>query len=104
MDTTNKRFQNPGEISSVINQTSPKEKKLIPPPQISQKLTAPPVINETSPPQTFPESIPESEIGEIFTFEVVTVNNFGKIISRTPSGARQKIEDLGNGIKSDKHD
>ncbi|NEQ34874.1 MAG: formylglycine-generating enzyme family protein [Okeania sp. SIO3I5] len=43
--------------------------------------------------------MPESEIGEIFTFEVVSVNNFGKIINRTPGNARQKIEDLGNGIK-----
>ncbi|MDY7005231.1 MAG: formylglycine-generating enzyme family protein [Cyanobacteriota bacterium] len=57
------------------------------------------VINETPPPQKFLTSIPESEIGERFTFEVVTVNNFGKIINRTPRSARQKIEDLGNGIK-----
>ena len=96
---TKKRFQNPGEILSLINQIYPTEKKLTPPPKISPKLTVPPVINETSPPQTFLKSIPESEIGEKFTFEVVTVNNFGKIISRTPASARQKIEDLGNGIK-----
>ncbi|NEP42614.1 MAG: formylglycine-generating enzyme family protein [Okeania sp. SIO2H7] len=57
------------------------------------------VINQTLPPQTFLKSIPESEIGEIFTFEIVTVNNSGKIINRTPGSARQKIEDLGNGIK-----
>nr|WP_246844254.1 bifunctional serine/threonine-protein kinase/formylglycine-generating enzyme family protein [Hydrocoleum sp. CS-953] len=99
VDTTNKIFQNYGEISSVINQTYPKEKTFTPPPQISQKLTVPPVINETFPPPTFLTPIPESEIGEIFTFEVVTVNNFGKIIRRTPASARQKIEDLGNGIK-----
>ncbi|WP_363267658.1 SUMF1/EgtB/PvdO family nonheme iron enzyme [Okeania sp. SIO2B3] len=37
--------------------------------------------------------------GDVFTFEVVTVNNSGKIINRTQGGARQKIEDLGNGIK-----
>ncbi|WP_293056691.1 bifunctional serine/threonine-protein kinase/formylglycine-generating enzyme family protein [Okeania sp. SIO2B3] len=96
---TNKKFQNTGEISSLINQTYPTEKKLTPPPQKSQNLTVPPIINETSPPQKFLKSIPESEIGEIFTFEVVTVNNFGKIINRTPGSARQKIEDLGNGIK-----
>ncbi|NEP77217.1 MAG: protein kinase, partial [Okeania sp. SIO3B3] len=96
---TKKRFQNPGEILSVINQTYPTEKKFTPPPQISQNLTAPPIINETSPPQKFPESIAESEIGEIFTFEVVTVKNFSQIINRTPGNARQKIEDLGNGIK-----
>ncbi|NEQ73768.1 MAG: formylglycine-generating enzyme family protein [Okeania sp. SIO2C9] len=99
VDTTNKRFQNPGEILSLINQTYPTEKKFTPPQQKSQNLTAPSPINQTSPPQTFPESIPETEIGEIFTFEVVAVNNFGKIINRTPVSARQKIEDLGNGIK-----
>ncbi|GFZ91426.1 SUMF1/EgtB/PvdO family nonheme iron enzyme [Okeania sp. KiyG1] len=37
--------------------------------------------------------------GEIFTFEVVTVNNSGKIINPTQGSARQKIEDFGNGIK-----
>ena len=37
--------------------------------------------------------------GELFTFEVVTVNYSGKIINRTQGSARQKIEDLGNGIK-----
>ncbi|MDY7003032.1 MAG: SUMF1/EgtB/PvdO family nonheme iron enzyme [Cyanobacteriota bacterium] len=37
--------------------------------------------------------------GELFTFEVVTVNNSGKIIHRAEGSARQKIEDLGNGIK-----
>ncbi|WP_365670753.1 SUMF1/EgtB/PvdO family nonheme iron enzyme [Okeania sp. SIO3I5] len=37
--------------------------------------------------------------GELFTFEVVTVNNSGKIINRVEGSARQKIADLGNGIK-----
>ncbi|NEP81952.1 MAG: SUMF1/EgtB/PvdO family nonheme iron enzyme, partial [Okeania sp. SIO3B3] len=37
--------------------------------------------------------------GEVFTFEVVTVNNSGKIINRTQESARQKMEDFGNGIK-----
>ncbi|NES69977.1 MAG: formylglycine-generating enzyme family protein [Okeania sp. SIO2D1] len=36
---------------------------------------------------------------EKFTFEVVTVNNSGEIINRIHKSARQKIEDLGNGIK-----
>ncbi len=94
-----KKSQNTGAILSVINQTYSTEKKFTPPPQISQKLTVPPVINETSPPQKFITSISESEKGEIFTFDVVTVNNFGKIITHTPGSARQKIEDLGNGIK-----
>ena len=34
-----------------------------------------------------------------FTFEVVTVDNYGKIINRRQESVRQKIEDLGNGIK-----
>ncbi|MDE5094282.1 MAG: bifunctional serine/threonine-protein kinase/formylglycine-generating enzyme family protein [Trichodesmium sp. St11_bin5] len=34
-----------------------------------------------------------------FTFEVVTVDHYGKIINRRQESARQKIEDLGNGIK-----
>ncbi|MGB3513046.1 MAG: SUMF1/EgtB/PvdO family nonheme iron enzyme, partial [Microcoleaceae cyanobacterium] len=37
--------------------------------------------------------------GDVFTFEVVTVNNSGKIINRAEGSARQKIADLGNGIK-----
>ncbi len=37
--------------------------------------------------------------GELFTFEIVTVNNSGKIINHTQGSARQKIEDLGNRIK-----
>ncbi len=37
--------------------------------------------------------------GDVFTFEVVTVNNSGKIINRTQGSARQKIEDLANRIK-----
>ncbi|MEB3342191.1 SUMF1/EgtB/PvdO family nonheme iron enzyme, partial [Okeania sp.] len=37
--------------------------------------------------------------GELFTFEVVTVNNFGEIINHTQGTTRQKREDLGNGIK-----
>ncbi|MGK7920583.1 MAG: SUMF1/EgtB/PvdO family nonheme iron enzyme [Trichodesmium sp.] len=37
--------------------------------------------------------------GKVFTFEVVTVNYSGKIISRAEGSARQKIADLGNGIK-----
>ena len=41
----------------------------------------------------------ESEKGELFRFEVVTVNNSGKVINCRPESARQKIEDLGNGMK-----
>ena len=37
--------------------------------------------------------------GEVFTFEVVTVNNTGKVISSNQGSARQKFEDLGSGIK-----
>mgnify|MGYP001049037904 FL=1 len=41
----------------------------------------------------------ESDKGELFTFEVVKVNDSGSIINRSQESARQKIEDLGNGIK-----
>jgi formylglycine-generating enzyme required for sulfatase activity len=41
----------------------------------------------------------ESDKGELFTFEVVKVNDSGSIINRSQGSARQKIEDLGNGIK-----
>ena len=41
----------------------------------------------------------ESEKGELFNFEVVKVSDVGKIDSRSQESARQKIEDLGNGIK-----
>ncbi|NEO53652.1 MAG: formylglycine-generating enzyme family protein [Okeania sp. SIO3B5] len=44
-------------------------------------------------------STAESEKGELFTFEVLTVNDSGKVTNRTQGSARQKIEDLGNGIK-----
>ncbi|MDE5080745.1 MAG: SUMF1/EgtB/PvdO family nonheme iron enzyme, partial [Trichodesmium sp. St18_bin1] len=37
--------------------------------------------------------------GDLFTFEVVTVNNTGKVISSNQGSARQKFEDLGSGIK-----
>jgi formylglycine-generating enzyme required for sulfatase activity len=36
---------------------------------------------------------------ELFTFEVVRVNAFGSIANRRQESARQKVEDLGNGIK-----
>ena len=41
----------------------------------------------------------ESEKGELFYFEVVKVNQSGEIISRNKESARQKIEDLGDGIE-----
>ena len=41
----------------------------------------------------------EQKQGEKFTFEVITVNKYGKIINCTTGRARQKIEDLGNNIK-----
>ncbi|MDE5121956.1 MAG: trypsin-like peptidase domain-containing protein, partial [Trichodesmium sp. St19_bin1] len=41
----------------------------------------------------------ESEKGELFYFEVVKVNQSGEIISRNQESARQKIEDLGDGIE-----
>ncbi|MDE5117278.1 MAG: formylglycine-generating enzyme family protein, partial [Trichodesmium sp. St2_bin2_1] len=44
-------------------------------------------------------STSESEKGELFTFEVVRVDNYGHIIHRSQGSARQKIENLGNDIK-----
>ncbi|MGD1703682.1 hypothetical protein [Dapis sp. BLCC M229] len=40
----------------------------------------------------------QSEKEELFTFEVLTVDNSGNIVC-TQGNTRQKIEDLGNGIK-----
>ena len=40
----------------------------------------------------------ELEKGELFTFEVVKVNDSGSIVNRSQGSARQKIEDLGNGV------
>ncbi|NES75484.1 MULTISPECIES: bifunctional serine/threonine-protein kinase/formylglycine-generating enzyme family protein [Okeania] len=77
MGATKKRFQNVGEILSVVN------------PKSQQK------INSTYKPKIFPIFTKE----EMFTFEVVTVNKSGKTIKRTQRNVRQKIEDLGNGIK-----
>ncbi|NEN89680.1 MAG: formylglycine-generating enzyme family protein [Okeania sp. SIO3H1] len=36
---------------------------------------------------------------EVFNFEIVTVNDSGKIINQIQGDTRQKIEDLGNGTK-----
>jgi formylglycine-generating enzyme required for sulfatase activity len=48
----------------------------------------------------FPQQILEElEKGKLFYFEVVKVNQSGEIISRNKESARQKIEDLGNGIE-----
>jgi len=99
MGPTKKRFQNVGEILSVVN---PKYQKKInstysvvnPKYQKYQKT-----INSTYQAKTFPIFTKEPAKAERFTFEVVTVNNSGKIIKRTQRNARQKIEDLGNGIK-----
>ncbi|MCL2926148.1 MAG: formylglycine-generating enzyme family protein [Trichodesmium sp. MAG_R04] len=44
-------------------------------------------------------STEELEKGELFTFEVLRVNNSGSIVNRNSGSSRQKIEDLGNGIK-----
>ncbi|MGD1807798.1 SUMF1/EgtB/PvdO family nonheme iron enzyme [Dapis sp. BLCC M126] len=92
---TKKRFKNVGEILSLIQ------------PPRKMQISQPPIIQPTfqlqkqftSPPQISPPSKAESEKGELFTFEVVTVDNSGYIINRTQRSARQKIEDLGNGIK-----
>ncbi|NEN91516.1 MAG: SUMF1/EgtB/PvdO family nonheme iron enzyme, partial [Okeania sp. SIO3H1] len=78
---TQKRFENVGEILSLILSTYETEKPSTSSPQISQPLTG------------------ESEKEELFTFDVFTVDNSGNIINQTQESARQKIEDLGNGIK-----
>ena len=77
---TKKRFQNVGEILSVIQPTSQRKTQHISPPQISQPQTSQP------------------EKGELFTFEVVRVNASGSIVNRRQESARQIIEDLGNGV------
>jgi formylglycine-generating enzyme required for sulfatase activity len=77
---TKKRFQNVGEILSVIKPTSQRKTQYISPPQISQPQRAQP------------------EKGELFTFEVVRANTSGSIVNRRQGSARQKIEDLGNGV------
>ncbi|NEP77845.1 MAG: SUMF1/EgtB/PvdO family nonheme iron enzyme [Okeania sp. SIO3B3] len=92
---TKKRFKNVGEILSFIQ---PPTQTQISQPQIIQP-TFPPQKQSTSPPQISQPSTAESEKGELFTFEVPTVNISGYITHRTQGSARQKIEDLGNGIK-----
>ena len=77
---TKKRFQNVGEILSVIQPTSQRKTQHISPPQISQPQRAQP------------------EKGKLFTFEVVRVNASGSIVNRRQESARQIIEDLGNGV------
>ena len=43
-------------------------------------------------------SLKELDKGELFTFEVVKANDSGSIVNRSQGSARQKIEDLGNGV------
>ena len=45
------------------------------------------------------KSSQESEKGELFNFEVIRVDDSGNIVDRFQKSIRQKIEDLGNGIK-----
>ncbi|MDE5116355.1 MAG: formylglycine-generating enzyme family protein, partial [Trichodesmium sp. St2_bin2_1] len=51
-----------------------------------------------SPPQISQPQRAQPEKGELFTFEVVRVNASGSIVNRRQGSARQKIEDLGNGV------
>ena len=92
---TKKRFKNVGEILSMIQPNSE--------PQISEPQIIKPNSQRkkqsNSQPQISQPSTAESEKGELFTFEVPTVNISGYITHRTQGSARQKIEDLGNGIK-----
>ena len=66
---------------SLIQPTSQRKKQSTSSSKISQTSTA------------------ESEKGELFAFEVLTFDNYDYITYRTQGSARQKIEDLGNGIK-----
>ncbi|NEQ35621.1 MAG: SUMF1/EgtB/PvdO family nonheme iron enzyme [Okeania sp. SIO3I5] len=106
---TKKRFKNVGEILSFIQPKYQIKPRSAVPPQISQpsiiqftsqpqkQFTSPPEISQSSMPCVF--SLTESEKGEVFTFNVFTVDNSGYITNRTQGSARQKIEDLGSDIK-----
>ncbi|NET42515.1 bifunctional serine/threonine-protein kinase/formylglycine-generating enzyme family protein [Okeania sp. SIO2B3] len=103
LGATNKRLKNTGEILFLILPKSQIKKQSTFPSQISQPSIIDPTTQLqqqfTSPPQISQPSTAESDKGELFTFDVVTVDNSGNIINRTQGSARQKIEDLGNGIK-----
>jgi formylglycine-generating enzyme required for sulfatase activity len=60
------------------------------------ELTIPKIVISDKLEQVFSE---ELEKGKLFYFEVVKVNESGEIISRNQESARQKIEDLGDGIE-----
>ena len=60
------------------------------------ELTIPKIVIPDKLEKVFSE---ELEKGKLFYFEVVKVNEFGEIISRNQESARQKIEDLGDGIE-----
>ena len=57
------------------------------------------ILGEKSGKKVVNESTKESDKREIFNFEVVSVNDSGKVINRVQKSGRQIIEDLGNGIK-----
>ncbi|MEM1170577.1 MAG: SUMF1/EgtB/PvdO family nonheme iron enzyme [Cyanobacteria bacterium P01_H01_bin.35] len=103
LGATNKRFKNAGEILSLLLAKSQRKKQSAFPSQISQPSIIDPSTQLkqqfTSPTKISQPSTAESEKGELLTFEVLTVDNSGNIINRTQGSARQKIEDLGNGIK-----
>jgi formylglycine-generating enzyme required for sulfatase activity len=60
------------------------------------ELTIPKIVIPDKLEKVFSE---ELEKGKLFYFEVVKVNEYGGIISRNQESARQKIEDLGDGIE-----
>ncbi|MEB3342693.1 bifunctional serine/threonine-protein kinase/formylglycine-generating enzyme family protein [Okeania sp.] len=106
---TKKRFKNAGEILSLIEPNfQPQTPNFtLPKPTFSPEISQLSIIQSTAQRQkkyTFPLTICQSpteelEKGELFTFEVITVNKSGYITKVTLGSARQKIEDLGNGIK-----
>ncbi|NEQ41120.1 MAG: SUMF1/EgtB/PvdO family nonheme iron enzyme [Okeania sp. SIO3I5] len=65
--------------------------------QTQRKSEKPPENKSSNLPKV--PSTAESKKGKLFTFEVLTVNDSGNVTNRTQGSARQKIEDLGNGIK-----
>ena len=89
---TKKRFKNAVEILSILQQTLQIQKLTFQPPiSLASKYKGDKPISQLS--------TKESVKGELFTFEVVRVNDYGSIVNRSQGSARQKIEDLGNGIK-----
>ena len=89
---TKKRFKNAVEILSILQPTLQRQKPTFQSPiSLVSKYKGDKPISQSS--------TKESEKGELFTFEVIKVNDFCFIINRTQGSARQIIENLGNEIR-----